>query len=359
MSACCFCDGRDDIDEYVDKGVEIDVEVGGGAWTMIATTTTSVPTKHHHEVSRPKLGNCVVVNNNDDDDNNNNNYDIIKQQHSNKMNKKKMKGGCSPFSTTRNGINTLGVESQLDSTLTVSMMDELKIKDDVRELPPSLSLEQQHSLVSLPSLKASSSKTSKTSKTKKKTTTTSKTITTTSQKASKKTDKEKKKKKDLAEVEEEILECDFDSNPTDLILSIQRKNWKQVGNCIRTKPKDVKTWIVRKSLVGKQLWRLLPIHAAIASNAPEYIIRWLLKTYPNGASSLDDQGMSPLHLSLFVESPQNIIAIILAACPESIHVKDCHGRTPKDVEMSKKINENKNEMFLQSMKTSTYVYVDT
>lgn len=142
-------------------------------------------------------------------------------------------------------------------------------------------------------------------------------------------------------------ERDFDSNPTDVYVALQRKEWERAAESIEKYPDEVSTWISRKESDGRLRWRLLPIHGAIVFNAPESIVSRILEIYPDGAKAKDDQGMVPLHLSLRVNSPEKIIGLLLAACPESIEIKDRKGRTPKALAMATK--SPKKENFLRAL----------
>jgi hypothetical protein len=124
-------------------------------------------------------------------------------------------------------------------------------------------------------------------------------------------------------------ECDFDKNPTDLYLSLMRKDWKAAVERIVQKPSEAAVWIYRKETNGKLRWKLLPIHAAVIFHAPENVVDALLTAYPHGAVCKDDQGMVPLHLSIRMGSSDAIVKQLLQAGPESLQVRDYKGRTPK------------------------------
>ena len=92
-------------------------------------------------------------------------------------------------------------------------------------------------------------------------------------------------------------ECDFDKDPSELYLQLQKKDWEGAIARSVTDPVEACTWVVRKEFDGKLRWRLLPLHAAIIFKAPEEVIEALLGAYPRGAECKDDQGMLPLHLA--------------------------------------------------------------
>lgn len=123
-------------------------------------------------------------------------------------------------------------------------------------------------------------------------------------------------------------ELDFDANPSELYLLLQRRDWTAAEDRCKEHPEEATHWVSRKEADGKLRWRLLPIHGAIIFNAPEKIVKALLEAYPACVQAKDDQGMLPLHLSYRMNSPQNVVEVLLHAFPESIDMKDRKGRTP-------------------------------
>jgi hypothetical protein len=124
------------------------------------------------------------------------------------------------------------------------------------------------------------------------------------------------------------FECDFDQDPTELYLTLQRKDWIATTIRARDCPVEARTWVSRKERDGKLRWRLLPIHAAIIFKAPETVVEALLAAYPKGAQCKDDQGMLPLHLAFRNGSTEGVVNLLLVAYPQSIDVKDRKGRIP-------------------------------
>ncbi|KAL3790497.1 hypothetical protein ACHAW5_005093 [Stephanodiscus triporus] len=124
------------------------------------------------------------------------------------------------------------------------------------------------------------------------------------------------------------FECDYDTNPTELYLAVQRKDWEAAVERAATFPQEASTWVSRKEADGKLRWRLLPLHAAIIFRAPERIISALLSAFPQGAACKDDQGMLPLHLAFRNGCDEDIVDLLLMAYPQSIDVQDRKGRTP-------------------------------
>jgi hypothetical protein len=141
-------------------------------------------------------------------------------------------------------------------------------------------------------------------------------------------------------------EVDYYLNPTELFRWINYRRWDGAKSRALSHPDESSTWIVsRHSSDGRVLWRHLPIHLVcmqsdnVASDNPstirqiEELLEVLLETYPEGASSADDQGMLPLHLTAANCSQPNdrILNILLMCYPAAVNMKDVHGRTPIDI----------------------------
>ena len=125
------------------------------------------------------------------------------------------------------------------------------------------------------------------------------------------------------------LECDFDTNPSDLYLCLMRKDWSgTIRRCVQ-RPDEAKMWIYRKEPTGAMRWRLLPIHAGIIFNAPVPVIDALLHAHLYGADCKDDQGMIPLHLAIRMNSDHTIVEKLVSARPNSVNAQDRKGRTPR------------------------------
>lgn len=125
------------------------------------------------------------------------------------------------------------------------------------------------------------------------------------------------------------LERDFDKSPTDLYLSLMRKDWSAAIRRCAERPEEAKTWIYRKETTGALRWKLLPLHASIIFNAPFPVVDALVHSFPEGAVCKDDQGMVPLHLAIRMNSDQTVVEKLVAAQPDAISVTDRKGRTPK------------------------------
>lgn len=131
-----------------------------------------------------------------------------------------------------------------------------------------------------------------------------------------------------AEEAEDPNERDFDKNPTVLFALLQKKEWEAAIERAGSNSDEASVWVSRKEKDGRLRWRLLPIHAAIVFKAPENVIEALLKAFPKGAETKDDQGMLPIHLSFRNAATEGTVKQLLAAYPNSIDVKDRKGRVP-------------------------------
>ena len=124
------------------------------------------------------------------------------------------------------------------------------------------------------------------------------------------------------------FECDYDTNPTELYLAVQRKDWEAAVERAAIVSQEASTWVSRKEGDGKLRWRLLPLHAAIIFRAPDRAISALLNAFSQGAACKDDQGMLPLHLAFRNGCDEDVVNLLLMAYPQSIDVQDRKGRTP-------------------------------
>lgn len=129
------------------------------------------------------------------------------------------------------------------------------------------------------------------------------------------------------------LECDYDTNPTELYQAIEGKKWDLIESLFAHEPakaqRQAATWVTRKETNGRLRWRLLPIHAAVIFQSPANIVERLLHECPEAAHAKDDQGMLPLHLAFRTKSTDwETIEELITSNPQSIFVKDRKGRSP-------------------------------
>jgi len=174
-------------------------------------------------------------------------------------------------------------------------------------------------------------------------------------------------------------EVDYYLNPTELFRWINYRRWDGARARAQSHPEECDTWIVsRHSSDGRILWRHLPIHllcmqreaatvvsdedltAAAAARQMEQLIDVLLDSYPEGASSPDDQGMLPLHLLLAKsenEPNERVINLLLTSFPNAVDVQDKFGRSPYDIlkEQSKDGASDRTRAAFRALKRARYV----
>ena len=98
----------------------------------------------------------------------------------------------------------------------------------------------------------------------------------------------------------------------------------------------------------------------VAARQMETLIDVLLDSYPEGASSPDDQGMLPLHLLLTKSENQpneRVINLLLTSFPNAVDVQDKFGRTPYDIlrEQSKEGASDRTRAAFRALKRARYV----
>lgn len=143
-------------------------------------------------------------------------------------------------------------------------------------------------------------------------------------------------------------EQEYDKDPTELYLMLQRKEWQQAVELVEKNAHQAATWVSRKESSGELRWRLLPIHAAVIFSAPESVVEALLKAFPDGAQHKEDQGMLPLHLAFRMGSPESIVSLLLSAFPDSVNVMDRKGRTA--LELAESTSGPNNAAFIRALK---------
>ena len=174
-------------------------------------------------------------------------------------------------------------------------------------------------------------------------------------------------------------EVDYYLNPTELFRWINYRRWDGARARAQSHPEECDTWIVsRHTSDGRILWRHLPLHlvcmqreaaavvgeedlnSAVAARQMETLIDVLLDSYPEGASSPDDQGMLPLHLLLTKcenEPNERVINLLLTSFPNAVDVQDKFGRTPYDIlrDQSKDGASDRTRAAFRALKRARYV----
>jgi hypothetical protein len=147
------------------------------------------------------------------------------------------------------------------------------------------------------------------------------------------------------DLETSILECDYDSDATNLYQAIESEAWVPVllyletgkwehmyGKDPHSPERQARTWVTRFEPDGTVRWSQLPLHAAIIFNAPKKIILSLMNLYPLGVRCTDDQQMLPLHLAFKFGAEDSVITLLLERFPEALFTKNVRGRIPTEVE---------------------------
>lgn len=91
---------------------------------------------------------------------------------------------------------------------------------------------------------------------------------------------------------------------------------------------QARTWIVRRERNGVLRWRMLPLHAALAFNAPFDVVLRLYHLYPGAVRCRNDQGMLPLHHCFKYGNEDKVMELLLDVFPEANTVLDDRGRLP-------------------------------
>lgn len=127
----------------------------------------------------------------------------------------------------------------------------------------------------------------------------------------------------------EEYEVDYDKNITRLYEAITSCDWDVAIDAVREIPKEARTWVVRHYEDSNDImWRFLPIHSACARQPPASVISSLLKAYPDGARSVDDQGMYALHYACGNQASREVIRLLLVAYPQAAKIADPRGMLP-------------------------------
>lgn len=123
--------------------------------------------------------------------------------------------------------------------------------------------------------------------------------------------------------------CDYDTSATVLYELLESSTWERARARCRSHPEEVRTWIVRKDKSLAVRWKLLPLHAAIIFQSPNFLVSALLDQYPAAASRKDDQGMLPLHLAFrHKQEDEDLLELLLVKYPKAVMTKDRRDRVP-------------------------------
>jgi len=131
---------------------------------------------------------------------------------------------------------------------------------------------------------------------------------------------------------------------TPLFKTIQRKNWQAVLFFLRTGSfsfspltgtamthavqQQTQTWVSKKDESGKELWRQLPLHAAICYGASQKVVEKLIIAYPEALRSSDCHGNLPLHLAYIFDGEDSVLSLLMKTFPAALHVMNFQGLQP-------------------------------
>jgi ankyrin repeat protein len=151
------------------------------------------------------------------------------------------------------------------------------------------------------------------------------------------------------------MECDYDSNPTNLYVLIQQKDWEGVKYQASNFAEEAQTFVFRKDADDLLKWRLLPLHLAILTDdVPLDVIIALLEAYPGAIDVQDDHGMLPIHLAVKKHMGPEFINLLLGANPDCVDVRNYDDLTP--YQMAQKSTSPHKEYYLRALKRGSPTY---
>jgi hypothetical protein len=150
--------------------------------------------------------------------------------------------------------------------------------------------------------------------------------------------------------DDNILECDYDTQCTKLYKLIEDKQWEEALYYMETgkfydtsiftplfgkepDPPSVqaRTWVTALDETGDVRWCQLPLHAAVTFRAPHSVIEKLLEIYPKSVRCADDQDMLPLHYAFRFGSEDDVTALLIEKFPQAIGKRAAKARLPLDM----------------------------
>jgi hypothetical protein len=154
-------------------------------------------------------------------------------------------------------------------------------------------------------------------------------------------ERERERERDIYTKEGEPI-CDYDTSATELYELLESSAWERARSRCRSHPEEVKTWIVRKDAATTVRWKLLPLHASIIFQSPNYLVSAILEQYPAAAQRQDDQQMLPLHLAFrHKHEDEDLLELLLVKYPKAVMLKDRRDRVPlehaRDAKFSAKL----------------------
>ena len=148
--------------------------------------------------------------------------------------------------------------------------------------------------------------------------------------------------------------CDYDGSPTQLYELLESSSWERARSRCRAHPEEVRTWIVRKDKSNAVRWKLLPVHAAIIFQAPNFLVSALLEQYPQASARQDDQGMLPLHLAFrHKQEDEELLELLLNQNPKAVLLKDRRDRIPLEHGRESKFSAKLMRLYADAVASAT------
>ena len=120
---------------------------------------------------------------------------------------------------------------------------------------------------------------------------------------------------------EEVIEVDYDLNPTKLYTCICAYEWDKALRAADRNPLETKTWVVKRDPCCDEdednEVRFLPLHSACARQPPLEVVSSLLSKYSDASNIIDDNGMYPLHYACANQASAEVIELLILHNPEA------------------------------------------
>ncbi|GFH46572.1 hypothetical protein CTEN210_03046 [Chaetoceros tenuissimus] len=120
---------------------------------------------------------------------------------------------------------------------------------------------------------------------------------------------------------EEVIEVDYDLNPTKLYTCICAYEWDKALRAADRNPLEAKTWVVKRDPCCDEdednEVRFLPLHSACARQPPLEVVSSLLSKYSDASNIIDDNGMYPLHYACANQASAEVIELLILHNPEA------------------------------------------
>eukprot|EP00815_Leptocylindrus_aporus_P010808 CAMPEP_0116051454 /NCGR_PEP_ID=MMETSP0322-20121206/990_1 /TAXON_ID=163516 /ORGANISM="Leptocylindrus danicus var. apora, Strain B651" /LENGTH=1174 /DNA_ID=CAMNT_0003534207 /DNA_START=109 /DNA_END=3631 /DNA_ORIENTATION=- len=131
---------------------------------------------------------------------------------------------------------------------------------------------------------------------------------------------------------------------TILYSLIGNHSWEEATLRCSSHPKEASQW-----------HHLLPIHRACELDPPVKIIRSLIKAFPDGVKSEDDNRRLPLHFACWKKANLEVVEALLQAHKEGSQARDVHGRLALHVACEFGASEDVVKALVRAFPASIYV----